>query len=330
MKVDSVESAVKNDSLDSTGLAANADSADSVIKADSVMLVQSPAKINWFLRLIGEGLDGYHRLQSAMQCIDLCDSIVLTRRSDTRIEFSADTPMDLTGPSLCERAASLLRQVAHYRHGVCIELRRNIPVCAGLGGASSNAAAVLMGLNRLWALNLSREDLLACGRRLGSDVAFFIAGACAWVEGDGGTVYPWAGAEIPLLLYTGGQGFSTPARYNHPDLPRRQEPVYRDGFDGRRPQQLIDLGNAFEILSRQHDATTEQIIGLAGRYGRSFMTGSGSCIVCALDENHPRPAEAAAHARTELAATPGLQGWNVLVTRTRTSSPLHDSLKSYQ
>ncbi len=327
MKADSVEPTVKIDSTGPNGLAVTDDSVDPAMQANSTILVKSPAKINWFLRVIGEGLDGYHRLQSAMQCIDLCDNIALTHRRDTRIEFSADTPMDLTGSSLCERAASLLRQATHYRQGVGIELRRNIPVRAGLGGASSNAAAVLMGLNRLWSLNLSCEDLLACGRRLGSDVAFFIAAACAWVEGDGGTVYPWAGVEIPLLLFNGGQGFSTPARYNHPDLLRRQEPVYRGEFDGRRPEQLIDLGNAFEILSRQQDATTEQVIDLAGRYGRSFMTGSGSCIVCALDANHTSPAEAAARARTELMATPGLQDWNVIVTRTKTSSPLHDSLK---
>ncbi len=147
----------------------------------------APAKINWFLHVTGRRDDGYHTLETAFQFIDWCDSIDLAVRDDGAVRRSGG---DLPDQDLCVRAATLLQQATGCRLGVDIVLRKSIPQQAGLGGGSSDAATVLIGLDRLWRLGLSRERLMQLALQLGADVPVFVFGRSAWAGGVGEQLQP--------------------------------------------------------------------------------------------------------------------------------------------
>jgi len=153
----------------------------------SSLSVKSPAKINWFLKVIGKRDDGYHNITSMMQCISLYDTLVFEHADTIEVVSDLDTPFD---NNLVYKAASLLKQYASCRKGVKIILQKGIPVGAGLGGGSSDAAYTLSGLNMLWGLELNDEELSSIGTEIGSDVPFFFNGPFAIVEGRGEKVSP--------------------------------------------------------------------------------------------------------------------------------------------
>ena len=148
----------------------------------------APAKINWFLHVTGRRGDGYHTLETVFQFIDWCDGIDLVVRDDGAIRRAMGD--GLPEHDLCVRAATLLQQASGCRLGVDIVLRKSIPQQAGLGGGSSDAATVLLGLNRLWRLHLSRERLMQLALQLGADVPVFVFGRNAWAGGVGEALRP--------------------------------------------------------------------------------------------------------------------------------------------
>ena len=161
----------------------------------------APAKINLFLHIVGVRADGYHLLQSVFRLIDHYDTLYLKVLPNTEIKRVAFTDSLKSvrnqqhanipeAQDLCIRAAKLLQQHTGCQLGVEIAVDKRIAMGAGLGGGSSNAATVLLALNRLWQLNLSRTELLQLGLRLGADVPFFIFGENAWVEGVGEELQP--------------------------------------------------------------------------------------------------------------------------------------------
>ena len=150
------------------------------------------AKINLGLEVTGKRPDGYHNLVSVMQLVDLHDTLTFAPADDLRL-FSDDPAMLAEGDNnLVLRAAHLLQQTYGSGKGAHITLDKRIPSAAGLGGGSSDAAATLLGLSRLWGRDLSREELSRLGGTLGSDVPFFFAGPTALVEGRGERVTPLA------------------------------------------------------------------------------------------------------------------------------------------
>jgi len=168
----------------------------------TTLKLPSYAKVNLSLQVKGKRGDGYHEIESLIQQIDLKDEIELRLLEEERIAFScdrADIPTDET--NLCVRAAKLLAAFSSTRLGVAIKLTKRIPHGAGLGGGSSNAAVTLLGLNRLWRLNLEPDTLLKLGAQLGSDVPFFVVGGLARVRGRGERVEPLPGQLTrPILL----------------------------------------------------------------------------------------------------------------------------------
>jgi len=150
--------------------------------------VKAPAKVNLYLKVLGRREDGYHEIRSLIQMVGLYDLLVFQEeRSDIQLAIkNASLPADRS--NLVFRAAEALQSAAFQGErpkGVSIRLTKNIPIAAGLGGGSSDAAATLIGLNRLWGLRWSRERLAELGGRLGSDVPFFLYGPTAWVFGRG-------------------------------------------------------------------------------------------------------------------------------------------------
>ncbi len=143
------------------------------------LTIKSPAKINLFLKVIGKRNDGYHNIITLFERINLCDEITLSETDDNQIHLSCHYPgVPEDEENLAYKAALLLKEKIGIRQGVKINIKKNIPVAAGLGGGSSNAAFVLLGLNKLWGLNLSRRSLLSYARKIGSDVPFFIYDCC--------------------------------------------------------------------------------------------------------------------------------------------------------
>jgi len=146
------------------------------MKSSSASLaVKSFAKLNLYLQVLNKRKDNFHNLSTLFARIDLADTLIFRRRRDSLIKIncrSRQVPKDKT--NLCYRAAALLKQKSKIDSGVQIELKKSIPVGAGLGGGSSNAAGVLLGLNKFWNLNLSKTKLVKLGAKLGSDVPFFI------------------------------------------------------------------------------------------------------------------------------------------------------------
>jgi 4-diphosphocytidyl-2-C-methyl-D-erythritol kinase len=178
----------------------------------SSLSLKAPAKINWFLKIINKRDDGYHNILSVMQCIGVYDTLEFESSDAVEVISDLDTPPE---SNLVYRAASLLKQYTAYKGGVKITLQKTIPVGAGLGGGSSDAAYTLLGLNRLWGLGLDREKLCALGIRIGADVPFFLHGSPAIVEGLGEKITDIEHHVSPfvLLLVKPSIGISTAWAY---------------------------------------------------------------------------------------------------------------------
>ena len=149
------------------------------------MILEAYAKINWSLDITGIRGDGYHLMDMIMQPVSLSDEISLVPASSLSITTGGWPPSRADGSNLAYRAAQALKQETGYPHGVQIHVQKHIPIGAGMGGGSTDAAAVLFGLNRLWNTGLSAADLEKIGLTLGADVPFFIRGGLTRTRGIG-------------------------------------------------------------------------------------------------------------------------------------------------
>ncbi len=177
-----------------------------------MLTLKAPAKINWFLNVLGRRSDGYHEIQSLIQKVTIYDVLTLslpeetaraglhpglTRADSIVIETAAPIPLK---QNLIYKAALLLKTRYGIEKGVTISLEKNIPMGAGLGGGSSDAAAALAGLNSVWSLGLSPGELTRMAEELGSDVPFFLDGALSYVQGRGEKIIPCNAQESADLL----------------------------------------------------------------------------------------------------------------------------------
>jgi len=171
----------------------------------------APAKVNLTLEIVGKRNDGYHEIRSIMQTIDICDLLTFwdndwihilpeycnLPQSDDLLKYDSGNYM---GDNLVYRAAKILKEETGYKGGALIQLKKNIPSASGLGGGSSDAAATLKGLNKLWRLGLSNKQLAKLGARLGSDISFFIFGGTCMISGRGEKVIPLKPIPTKWLL----------------------------------------------------------------------------------------------------------------------------------
>jgi 4-diphosphocytidyl-2-C-methyl-D-erythritol kinase len=267
-----------------------------------MLSLKAPAKINWFLNVRCKRSDGYHEISSLMQCLTLGDSLTFEDADD--IDVSADLPIPRE-ENLVYKAALLMRERCGIRKGVRITLKKEIPLAAGLGGGSSDAAYTMRGLNDFWGLTLTPAELADLGSGIGSDVPFFFHGPAALIEGRGERVTPVAlKRSCTLLLVKPPTGISAAWAYGqmkaapcHEALPKRDSPVAQFC-------RALDEGN-FSFLSslqsndleppvlREHPVIGE-IKEELRRKGALFssMSGSGSTVfgVFASDEDAGRAA----------------------------------------
>jgi 4-diphosphocytidyl-2-C-methyl-D-erythritol kinase len=241
------------------------------------LVLPAPAKLNLFLHIVGRRADGYHLLQTVFQLIDLCDELRLEARTDGRIERDSGAPGVSAEDDLCVRAARLLQPMAKPGAGVTITLDKRIPMGGGLGGGSSDAAAVLLGLNRLWGLALGLERLAALGLQLGADVPVFVRGRSAWAEGVGERLQPLALGEATYLVLDSGVSVPTADLFQAPELTRDAPPATIAGFASG-----AIAGNAFEpVLVTRSPAVGEALQALRAAAGAAAtqvaLSGTGGC-----------------------------------------------------
>ncbi|HSG89473.1 MAG TPA: 4-(cytidine 5'-diphospho)-2-C-methyl-D-erythritol kinase [Pseudomonadales bacterium] len=259
------------------------------------LTLTAPAKLNLFLHVTGRRADGYHLLQTLFQLVDLCDRVTLQTAPAGVLELlpGADAPGG--DDDLTLRAARLLRDATGVAMGARIGLHKRIPAGGGLGGGSSDAAAVLLGLDRLWGLDLGGEALEALGARLGADVPVFVRGRTAWAEGVGERLTPIHVEPAHYLILHPRVHVATAQIFADPEL-TRDSPVSRIpavfGQGGR---------NDCEPVVRRLHPEVDRALDWLSTHGDARLTGTGACVFLACDDE-ARARQIAAQCPPEFAA----------------------------
>jgi 4-diphosphocytidyl-2-C-methyl-D-erythritol kinase len=264
----------------------------------------APGKLNLFLHVLGRRADGYHELQTAFRLIDRCDRVGIRLREDGAMRFRGVFEDD----NLCLRAARLFKAHVASPLGADIELEKNLPVGGGLGGGSSDAATVLLVLDRLWNAGLGRSALMEIGLRLGADVPFFIYGRSALGEGIGERLTPlelppaWYFVLAPQVTVSTKETFDGALTR---DTKRLKIPPFFPG-QGRNDLEPVVVARYPEVAA--------QLAWLRDRCPQARMTGSGACVFAEF--------ETQAQADAIHAQLPG--GMSGFVARGLEHHPLHD------
>ena len=251
--------------------------------------IGAPAKLNLTLNITGTAPNGYHTLDMVMHTVNLCDTVTLAVAAD--ISLTCPDWLPATPKNLAWRAAEALREYAKVRRGAAIALTKRIPAEAGMGGGSADAAAVLVGLNRRWELDLSDDELRAVGLKLGSDVPFAIRGGTARVRGVGDDVQFIDGAgPLWFLLAKPQGGVSTAECYRLYDELGADSRPDNDAFlqalrAGDIPAMAASSGNALEKAAIALLPEIGTLIDRMRGTGSGFvsMTGSGAAVFAAFE-----------------------------------------------
>jgi 4-diphosphocytidyl-2-C-methyl-D-erythritol kinase len=247
----------------------------------------APAKINLFLHITGQRADGYHLLQTVFRLLDFYDTIQLKPTLDSAIKRVNDISGVPAEQDLCVRAAKLLQQYSQCTMGVEIMVEKRIPMGGGLGGGSSDAATVLMALNRLWQLDLSRAELLSLGLKLGADVPFFIYGTNAWAEGVGEQLQTISLKEAYYLVLTPNVHVSTAQIFANKQLTKNAIPKTMSDFSRASnsvvPNSANDNSNTEftnhleKVVCNDYPAVSACLTWLK-QFGDARMSGSGASV----------------------------------------------------
>jgi len=247
------------------------------------LTLRSPAKLNLFLHIVGRRADGYHLLQSVFQLIDWCDTIhlkLIPQNEIRRIDPIAGVEPE---NDLVVRAAKLLKDFCQIESGVEIGLQKEIPMGAGMGGGSSDAATTLIGLNTLWNLKLNQKTLCELGLQLGADVPFFIFGKNAFVEGIGEQIQEIDLETRDFLVIFPNQGIPTISIFQDPELTRNHGQITIDGF---LASPWSNLSNDCQAVAMRICPEVKQAldwISQAVPGSEPRMSGSGSSVFTVLD-----------------------------------------------
>lgn len=271
----------------------------------------APAKINLCLHVLGKRPDGYHDLAMLMQQVDLHDRIELSLNTGGQVQVRcAGVTLADGEENIAARAARALLALAGSRRGVEIVIDKQIPVAAGLGGGSSDAAAVLTGLNDLLGLGLTGERLRAIGVTLGADVPFFLYGPTAWATGIGDRLAPVPPLPpVWYVLVNPGVAVSTAWVYQNLGLTSRSEVAKLPGFPGTVPALVAYLHNDLEAVTAARYPVVHEIkaaLLARGALG-ALMSGSGSTVFGLFADQ-----VSAQNAAAQLAAA---YPWRVIATR---------------
>ena len=237
----------------------------------------APAKLNLFLHITGRRPDGYHDLQTLFQILDWGDELRFSVNDSGQISRKCNIDSIDETEDICIRAATLLKTRFGVQKGVHIDLIKNIPIGAGLGGGSSDAATVLLALNRLWSLGITLEQLAGLGLELGADVPVFVHGRSAWAQGRGEKLHAVTLGQRHYVLVFPDFGVSTADVFHHPLLKRDSKPMDMSKVSlqvGRNDCEAVVLDMYPELKTIMED--------LHG-WGQPHMSGTGSTIFLPFD-----------------------------------------------
>jgi 4-diphosphocytidyl-2-C-methyl-D-erythritol kinase len=271
----------------------------------------APAKLNLFLHVTGRRPDGYHELQTVFQLIDLCDTIAISIREDGRIERPDGPPGVDPEADLTVRAARALQQAAGCRLGTTLRVRKRIPMGGGLGGGSSDAATVLLGLNEVWGCGLRVDELATLGLPLGADVPVFVRGSSAWGQGVGEDLQPLELPEAWYVVIHPGVAVGTRDVFQSSELTRNSPVITIRAFfqSGGR--------NDCEPVVRARFPEVAEALDWLGKFAPARLTGTGSCIFA--------PCATAIDAERLAARVP--DRWTSYVAQGLNVSPVHELLR---
>jgi 4-diphosphocytidyl-2-C-methyl-D-erythritol kinase len=245
----------------------------------------APAKLNLMLRVTGRRADGYHLLQTVIRFIDYGDTLAFRVRKDGAIARLNDVAGVPAAEDLALRAARLLQRASGTGLGADIRLKKRLPLGGGLGGGSSDAATVLLALNRLWRTRLSRRRLLELALELGADVPVFVGGDNALAEGIGERLRPVSLPAAWYLVLVPPVAVPTARIFAHPELKRDSKPIKITAFS------VEQAGNDLEpVVCREYPEVARHLDWLKRGAAPAWVTGSGACVFAAF------PTEQAARA----------------------------------
>jgi len=268
---------------------------------DGFQSFSAPAKVNLFLHITGQRTDGYHLLQTVFRLLDFDDTIHLKVRTDGVISRTQDIKGVSADQDLCVHAAKLIKQHSGTDLGVDIAVDKRIPMGGGLGGGSSDAATVLLALNKLWDLNLPRQTLIDLGLKLGADVPVFIFGQNAWAEGIGEQLQAVPLKPAWYIIMTPQVHVSTAEVFSAKELTRNTIPTTIAAFS--RVGASNNLHNDLEpVVSQQYPAVAACLAWLS-QFSKARMSGSGASVF-AETENKALAEEILAKMPSEIAGVP--------------------------
>ncbi len=276
----------------------------------------APAKLNLFLHITGRRPDGYHALQTVFQLLDWGDLLHFTRRDDGVISRKTDVPGVPEADDLVVRAARLLQAHTNTAFGVDIEIDKHLPMGAGLGGGSSDAATTLLALNRLWDVKLSRESLQALALKLGADVPFFVFGQNAFAEGVGEALQLVKLPKRFFLVVTPAVHVPTAAIFSDKALTRDSEALTITDFFAQHSSEA-DWPDSFgrndmQAVVVEKYAEVAQVLDWFKNLSPARMTGSGASVFAAFRSK----------AEAELAQAKLPASWKSAVTESLDQHPL--------
>jgi 4-diphosphocytidyl-2-C-methyl-D-erythritol kinase len=244
----------------------------SAVSVDVWSAWPAPAKLNLFLQIVGRREDGYHRLQSVFQLLDWGDTVRLRVRRDGLISRKGGDTLHIPEQDdLLVKAAKKLQVSTKSPLGADLAVEKRIPAGGGFGGGSSDAATVLVALNRLWRTGLDQRQLADLALELGADVPVFVLGRNAWAEGIGEQLTPIELPEAWFLLVDPGVSVPTRDLFQAPELTRDAAPAtILDFVSG------VALGNAFEPVLRRLQPAVDAALTVMSQYGQACLTGTGS------------------------------------------------------
>lgn len=256
---------------------------DNAAMAHNSLILPSPAKLNLFLHITGRRSDGYHELQTAFQLLDFGDTVEIHARSDNKIVLLESLEGVPDEDNIVIRAAKLLQQRQTDKNAVLgadIKINKRIPMGGGLGGGSSNAASTLLGLNYLWQMGLSNEQLAEIGLSLGADVPVFIYGQNSFGEGIGERLQPLVLPKYWFTVIKPPISVPTAEIFSHSQLTRDTVTIKMAAVF--KHLQTADIANALrndcEATVRREYPEISEALDWLNEWGTARLTGTGACI----------------------------------------------------
>ena len=279
----------------------------------STLTLPSPAKINLFLRITGQRPDGYHNLQTLFQLLDFGDTLSFTSNFSGEITLDFKIDNIPTKDNLIFRAALILQEHVNGKNGCSISLNKKLPMGAGLGGGSSNAATALIGLNSLWECGLPINKLAELGRQLGADVPVFVHGESAFGEGIGDILTPIDLPERWFLVVTPDCHVPTAKIFSNPQLTRNSSPIKIRALSGEQYR-----NDCQSVVLKLYPAV-QQVLEWMENFAAPLMTGTGASVFCSFDNQ--------LEADKVFSQVP--KQWQAFVAKGVNRSPLHQQMRKF-